>query len=227
METAESIQENTKVNAIYERMLQKGMAVACFLFPLLFLVSAVYALTATSEFNREAGMWIGDNDVEWYRWLAWAWFAMIPAMVGITRLLKYKKPRLAFLGVVFALIGGYYQLADHRVEMRLAELREAGFEVFWNTGGMLRSPLDLLGLTILLWIIGMIMLGVAGWRTDVLPKWVGGLIGLGAFAFFLYQGPGGIVPALPLIAYAVAALCFMLAFPVVGMRLWRGEAPVD
>lgn len=225
MTVAKSVQTQSVSASSYERMLRKGMAVACFLFPLLYMVSAVYALTSTSDFNTEAAMWIGDNDIEWYRFLSWAWFAMIPAMVGLTRLLKYEKPRLAFWGVVFALIGGLHQVADHRVELRLAELRQAGFEVYWNTGGIIRSPLDLIGLTILLWIIGMIMLGIASWRTGVLPKWVSGLIALGPFTFFIYQGPGGIIQALPPIAYQVAGLCFLLAFPVVGMNLWRGTRP--
>lgn len=227
MTTVQSVKRMEEANAAtYEQMLQKGMAVACFLFPLLYLVSAVYALTNNATFNSEAGMWIGDQDVEWYRWLAWTWFAMIPAMVGLTRLLKEKKPRLAFWGVAFALIGGLHQVAAHRTEHRLAELREAGFEVFWNTGGMIRSPLDIIGLTVLLWMIGMIMLGIAGWRTGALPKWVGSLITLGAFAFFLYQGPGGVIQALPPIAYQVAGLCFLLAFPVVGLKLWRGATAV-
>ena len=226
MTTVQSVQTESKNAATYEQMLHKGMAVACFLFPLLYLVSAIYALTNNATFNTDAGAWIGDQDVEWNRWLTWAFFAMIPAMVGLTRLLKDKKPRLAFWGVVFALIGGLYQVAGHHTEQRLAELRDAGFEVFWNTGGVMRSPLDIIGLTVLLWMIGMIMLGIASWRTGVLPTWVSGLIALGTFAFFLYQGPGGVIEALPPIAYQVAGLCFLLAFPVVGMKLWRGETAV-
>ena len=210
----------------YEQMLQRGMAVACFLFPLLYLVSAVYALTNNATFNTDAGAWVGDKDVEWYRWLTATWFAMIPAMVGLTRLLKSKKPRLAFWGVVFALIGGLHQVGAHRMERRLAELRELGFEVFWNTGGIFRSPLDF-GLLVLLWMIGMIMLGIASWRTGVLPKWVGGLIALGTFAFFLYQGPDGVIQVLPPIAYQVVGLCFLLAFPVAGMKLWQGATAVS
>ena len=226
MTTMNSVQKITTEGTQYEQMLQRGMAVACFLFPLLYLVSAVYALTNNATFNSEAGMWIGDKDVEWYRWLTWTWFAMIPAMVGLTRLLKEKRPRLAFWGVVFALIGGLHQVSAHHMERRHAELREMGIEVFWNTGGIALSPLDFIGLLVLLWMIGLIMLGIASWRTGVLPKWVGGLIALGAFAFFLYQGPGGVIQALPPIAYQVAGLCFLLAFPMVGMKLWQGETAV-
>ncbi len=227
MTTIQSVQAQTANSETYERMLQKGMAVACFLFPLLFLVSAVYALTGTSEFDSEAVQWIGSNDAEQYRFSAWAWFAMIPAVVGITRLLQIARPRLAFWGVVFALIGGLHQVSNDRVEVRYAQLRELGFDVYWNTGGIVFSPLDIIGITILLWMIGMIMLGIASWRTGVLPKWVAGLIALGAFAFFLYQGPGGVIPALPPIAYQVAAICYLLAFPVVGMKLWRGETGIS
>ena len=226
MTTVQSVQTESKNAATYEQMLRKGMAVACFLFPLLYLVSAIYALTNNATFNTDAGVWIGDQDVEWNRWLTWAFFAMIPAMVGLTGLLKEKKPRLAFWGAVFAVIGGLHQAAGNHTEQRLAELRQAGFEVYWNTGGIARSPLDFIGLTVLLWMIGMIMLGIASWRTGVLPRWVGGLIALGTFAFFLYQGPGGVIQALPPIAYQVAGLCFLRAFPVVGLKLWRGETAV-
>lgn len=226
MTTAQSVNEQTAKSTSYERLLQKGMAVACFLFPLFYLVSAVYALTGTSEFNADAVQWIGSNDVAQYRFSAWAWFAMIPAMVGITRLLQMKKPRLAFWGAVFAYVGGLHQVAGDRIEVRHSQLRDLGIDVYWNTGGLAFSPLDLIGLAVVLWMIGMIMLGIASWRTGVLPKWVAGLIALGAFAFFIYQGPGGIIQALPPIAYQVAGLCFLLAFPVVGMKLWRGETAV-
>lgn len=223
MTTAQIVQDHVESKASYEQMLQKGMAVACFIFPLLFLVSAIFFLTSAREFNTEAGQWIGSNDVSQFRFVTWAWFTMIPAAIGLTRLLKDEKPRLAFWGVVFILIGGLHQAADHRVEFRLSELRLEGFEVFWNTGGALRSPLDIIGLTVLLWMIGLIMLGIASWRTGVLPKWVSSLIVLGPFAYFLYQGPGGIVPAIPPVMYVIAAVSFLLAFPVVGLRLWRGN----
>jgi hypothetical protein len=80
-------------------------------------------------------------------------------------------------------------------------------------------PIGFWGITIVLWMVGLAMLGVGVWRTAVLPKGIGGLLALGAFAFFIYQGPGGLIPALPPIAFLVAGLCFVLAFPVVGMQL--------
>lgn len=224
MTTVQSVQTESKNAATYEQMLCKGMAVACFLFPLLYLVSAVYFLTGSREFIGDpVYQWVSTHDIEQYRFSRWAWIAMIPAMIGITRLLQYQKPRLAFWGAVFALVGGVHQ-ADSTEQFR-ATLRQAGFEIYWNT--VAPTPLDFVGLLVVLWMIGMIMLGIACWRTGVLPKWVGGLIALGAFAFFLYQGPGGIIPALPPIAYQVAGLCFLLAFPVVGMKLWRGATAVD
>lgn len=223
MASVESVQVRASSRPSYERMLQKAMAVACFLFPLLYLISMVYALTGTSEFNPDAVQWIGSNDVEQYRYSAWAWFAMIPAVVGITRLLQAKSPRLAFWGAVFAYLGGLHQASGDLVEKRHAQLRGLGIDVAWNTGGIAISPLDFIGLAILLWMIAMIMLGIASWRTGILPKWVGALIALGAFSFFVYQGPGGIIPALPPVAYLVAGICYILAFPVVGLKLWREQ----
>ena len=222
MTTAESVQVHTSSSTSYERMLQKGMAVACFLFPLLYLISAIYFITGTREFIGDpVYQWVSNHDVEQYRFSQWAWIAMIPATIGITRLLGGKKPRVAFWGAVFAFIGGMFQVSNDGIERRLSQLRQADLDVFWNTGGIAPSPLDFIGLLILLWIIGMMMLGIACWRTGVLPRWVSGLIALGPFAFFIYQGPGAIIPALPQLAYQVAAVCFLLAFPVVGMKLWR------
>lgn len=74
-------------------------------------------------------------------------------------------------------------------------------------------------------MIGLVMLGIGVWRTTVLPKWGGALLVLGAIAFFLYQGPGGaVVSVLPLIGNLTAGVCFLLAFPVAGLRLWQGDA---
>lgn len=224
MTTAESVQVHTSSSTPYDRMLEKGMAVACFLFPLLYLISAIYFITGTKEFIGDpVYQWVSNHDVEQYRYSQLAWMAMIPATIGIARLLGSKKPRLAFWSAVFAFTGGMFQVSNDGIERRLSQLRQAGLDVFWNTGGTAPSPLDLIGLLILLWIIGMIMLGVACWRTGVLPKWASGLIILGPFAFFIYQGPGAIFPALPSIAYQVAAVCLLLAFPVAGMKLWRRD----
>jgi len=224
MTIAESVQTQTSSSTSYEHMLQKGMAVACFLFPLLFLVSAIYFITGAREFIGDpVYQWVSNHDVEQYRFSQWAWMAMIPAMIGITRLLGYKKPSLAFWGAVFAFVGGVFQVSNDGIERRLSQLRQVDLDVFWNTGGIAPSPLDFIGLLILLWIIGMVMLGIACWRTGVLPKWVSGLIAFGPLAFFIYQGPGAVIPALPPIAYLVAAVCFLLAFPVVGTELWRRE----
>ena len=144
-------------------------------------------------------------------------------MLGVTQLLKYKMPRLAFWSAVFVFLGGLSQIAVNRVAMELALLRRLGFEIYWNTTQMFLHPIGIWEFTVLLWMIGLVILGIGIWRTGVLPKWVGGLLALAGLAFFAYQGPGGLVPAIPPIAYQVTGLCFLLAFPVVGWRLWQLE----
>lgn len=72
MTIAQFVQEQTASSATYERMLQKGMLVACFLFRLRYQVSTVYFLTSTRDFNTEAGMWTDDDEIAWYRFLAYA-----------------------------------------------------------------------------------------------------------------------------------------------------------
>jgi hypothetical protein len=201
--------------------MRKGMAVACFLFPGLYLLSAVFFALDRGDFlEAPVYSWTGGNDVQVYFLLSLAWFAAIPAMIGVARLLKDEMPRLAFWSVVFVFIGGLNQVSADRVALQQALLRELGFEVYWNTVEIDQFPPIVVGIIIVFWMLGLVMLGVGVWRSGVLPRWAGALLALGSIAFFLYQGPGGIIPALPPIAYQVAAICFLLAFPVVGWRLW-------
>ena len=227
MSTIQSVSGQIASSPSYERMVQRGMAVACFLFPLLFLVAAVFYLTGSREFYQDIGSWINSNDVSThgYGWLAW--YAGLPAMIGVAWLLKEKMPRLAFWATLFTFIGGMSQVSVYRAGFEQALLRLQGFEIYWNTPQLGAPPIYFWAITVILWMIGLVLLGIGVWRTGVLPRWVGGLLVLSGLAFFAYQGPGGIVPAIPPIALQVANVCFLLAFPMVGLRLWRGETAVN
>lgn len=225
MSTMQSVAGQRVSNLSYEQMVRRGMAVACFLFPLLFLVAAVFYLTGSREYYPNYGL-VNSNEaqVHGYSWLAW--YAGVPALLGAARLLQEKRPRLAFWAAVFALIGGMSQLAEHRALLYVALLRQLGLEVYWNTPQSVAPPLFFWAVTVLLWMIALIQLGIGVWRTGVLPKWVGALLAGAAVAFFLAQGPTGSDPIIAPIGLAVTNLCFLLAFPMVGMKLWRGETAV-
>lgn len=226
MSTAQSVSGQIVSSTSYERMVRRGMAVACFLFPLLFLVAAVFHLAGSREYYQNIG-WVSSNEaqVHGYSWLAW--YAGIPAMLGVVRLIQDKMPRLAFWSAVFVLIGGMSQLAEHRALFNFALLRQVGLEVYWNTPHSVAPPIYFWAITVVLWMIGLIQLGIGVWRTGVLPKWVGALLQGASLGVFLAQGPTGLVPAIPPIAFQVTNICFLLAFPMVGMKLWRGETAVN
>jgi hypothetical protein len=225
MTTAQAMQRQNVSSTPYERLMRKGMSVACFLFPALYLLSALLFALDRGEFvEAPVSSWAGGNDVQLYFVASLAWFAGIPAMVGVARLLKDEMPRLAFWSVVFVFIGGLNQFSEEKVALQHALLRELGLEVYWNTVEISQFPPMVVGITVVLWMLGLTMLGLGIWRSGVLPRWVGGILALGALSFFLYQGPGGIVREIPPLAYVAAGICFLLAFPVVGLRLWQPEA---
>jgi hypothetical protein len=225
MTTAQAMQRQNVSSTPYERLMRKGMSVACFLFPALYLLSAVFFALDRGEFLGDPQYeWVGGNDIQVYFLLSLAWYAGIPAMFGVARLLKEEMPRLAFWSAVLVFIGGLSQVAADKIALQHALLRELGLEVYWNTVEISQFPPMVVGITVVLWMLGLTMLGLGIWRSGVLPRWVGGILALGALSFFLYQGPGGIVREIPPLAYVAAGICFLLAFPVVGLRLWQPEA---
>jgi hypothetical protein len=199
------------------------MALACFLFPLLYLISAFYYLTDHGEFMPAVYSWISSRDPEilGFRWLAG--IAAIPAWLGAALLLKNQRPRLAFWSTVFVYVGGLSQAAVDRVGFELALLRQLGFDIHYNTTMEVMGPIGFYALTVLLWMIEMVMLGIGFWRTGLLPKWASVALALAGPAYFAFQGPPT-TPTIPLIAYQLAGLCFLLAFPLIGWRLWRSAA---
>ena len=220
MTTAQSVQTD---NASYERMLQKGMAVACFLFGLLLLIAAVYRLTGEDTIHEGSGF-LNSNDIYVNNFLWLAWLAGIVAMLGLARLLKDKKPRIAFWGTVCVFIGSVMQLAGYKGSARTVDLRALGFDIYWNTSsGMTPAFFEAFGFTVLLWVIGLIMLAIVVWQTAVLPKWVPLLLIIGTIAYAASENVSGM--AGDIITF-IAAVSFTIVFSLVGVRLWQGETAV-
>lgn len=218
-------QPQSNERTAYERIINGSMAVASFLFPLLYLGSAIFFLTDPGAFYPEPYEWMGGNDVEQFSLLWLAWYAGIPAMLGVASLLKRARPQLAGWAAVYLTIGGFTQTGFTLQMLQRAALKRVPFEPYHTMLLIDQSPVYVWALSVMLWMAALVMLGVGIWRTGVLPRWTGALLVIGTLGFFLFQGPGGLLsPVVPLIGNGVAALCFLLAFPVVGLRLWRGSA---
>jgi hypothetical protein len=206
----------------YDQLLLRAMAVACLLFPLLYLGSAVFYALDPGTFFPEPYEWMGGNDVEQYGLLWLAWYAGLAAILGVSRLLKEAQPRLAAWAALLVFIGGLTQVGFMLQMLGRNALRRVPFETYHTVLLIDQSPVYIWSLSVLLWMIGLVMLGIGVWRSAVLPRWVGALLVVGTLAFFMWQGPGGAVSSvIPLIGFPLGALCFLLAFPVVGWTLWR------
>jgi hypothetical protein len=217
-------QQNSERTA-YERIIGRSMAVASFLFSLLYLGSAIFFLANPGVFYPEPYEWMGGNDVEQFSLLWLAWYAGVPAMLGIAWLLKDARPQVAGWAAIFITIGGLTQTGFTLQMLQRAALQRVPFEPYHTMLLIEQSPVYVWALSVLLWMVALALLGIGIWRTDILPRWTGALLVVGTLGFFLYQGPGGLLsPVVPLIGNGVAALCFLLAFPVVGLRLWRNAA---
>lgn len=80
----------------------------------------------------------------------------------------------------------------------------------------------ILGLPVLLYFIAHILLAVGIVRTGALPKWSGLLLIAAALLNFDSTGPQP--SGVPLLTGLLSALCLLVVYSMVGLRLWRGEA---
>ncbi|WP_420643749.1 hypothetical protein [Candidatus Leptofilum sp.] len=223
MTTINSITKTTGGTMRYGQMVRRGMTVACFLFPLLLLVSAVYRLLGEDTIYETSGF-LSSNDIYIHNFLWLAWLAGIVAMLGLVQLIKDRKPMVAFLCTIFVFIGSVMQLAGYKGSARTADLRELGFDIFWNTSsGMTPSFFEAFEFTVLLWVIGVFILAVVVWQTAVLPKWVSLIAIVGTVAYAVSENVPGTIGG---IITLITGICFALFFSLVGLRLWRGETAV-
>ena len=217
MTMVDSIHNVTAGTMQYEQMVRKGMAVACFLFPLLLLVSAIYRLMGEDTIYETSGF-LSSNDIYVHNFLWLAWLSGIVAMLGLVQLIKDRKPIVAFLCTIFVFIGSVMQLAGYKDSARTADLRQLGFDIYWNTSsGMTPAFFEVFGATVLLWVIGLIIAAVVVWRTAVLPKWVPLIAIVGTVAYAVSENVPGTVGG---IITLIAVISFALVFSLVGVRLW-------
>jgi hypothetical protein len=79
-----------------------------------------------------------------------------------------------------------------------------------------------MGLPLVLYFLANIVLGIAILRTGALPKWSGGLLIAAILLGFDSTGPQP--SGLPMLTGLLSALCLLVVYSIVGLRLWRGEA---
>ncbi len=195
-----------------------------------------------------------ENKLEYMFFAYEAHLLMIPALFALAHFVGQKSPRLAVTCAALALFGLGSLIVNAYLELSVATAIRGGFPMNWDffvgdtisatepvgtqhlmegvclrNGNIVRcgpvGPAPVLlfvGLPILLYFIAHILLGVGVLRTGVLPKWAGVLLIAAPLLQFDSNGPQP--SGLPLLTSLLGALCLLVVYSLVGLRLWRGEA---
>jgi hypothetical protein len=151
-----------------------------------------------------------------------AYICLIPALLGVARLLREPAPRLSVVGGLLATIGCVgavtFQTAIlHEWAARMAGTPEATLLAINEVvEGRLFPVLVLFSI---LFPISLIVLGVGLFQTGVVPKWVPTLLGFGALIF-----PVGHIGSIQLIMH-LADLLLLVPLAWIGLRLLAGATP--
>jgi hypothetical protein len=170
----------------YDQITRRGMALAMIAAPLLWLGSTLAVPTGATG-DRAIVAAIAQHPTRWY------WFALlvtlgsmavVPALLGITRLLRERAPRLALAGGLLAQFGALVSLVDSgnqlvvwqigapgadRAQMVALLTRldaAAGASVLFSVGGLAI-------------VVGMVLLAVGLARTRTAPVWAAACLPLG------------------------------------------------
>lgn len=210
MEKSSALSERTQVTgkADYHQLIRKSMVLACFLFPLLLTIAAIFLLL--------------DDEPRWKGYVHLTWYAGIITMLVIANALSALKPRLAFIAGVFCFVGGISEIIVARVDMEHRILIEQGYDVSWESTIEVVPEIAFFAITIEMLTIGVLMLGVGTLQTGVFPRWTGGLLVAAAIAYFIYHGPGGAISDdFPKISFLVAVVCYTLGVLPIAWQLWK------
>lgn len=208
MEQAQSHLHETAQSTSYTRMVGRALALGTLAFAVLFAVSVVFLL-------------LGD-DVRRAAYLRVGWHGGMAMILALSVVLRAHTPRLAFWGGTLGFIGSASQLAAEAVDVEQSLLRQLGFDVFWDTTQTIMPPITWWGITVLLWMVGLVILGVGVIESKHLPRWIGVLLVVATLGYFIGQGPGGYASlALVPIGYTVSAVAFLAVAPALALHTWR------
>lgn len=190
-------------------LMLKLAAVCAFLGPLvLFGSDLLFGSVMAISFVWTIGLWI-------------AFMLMIPAVIGITYILAASGSRLGVIGGFIAFIG-LVAGASMQVLFRVySVLNEQGSTA---TIDQLRSTFKLVASTQMIglnWPLGLILLSIACVTTRAVHIAVPILLVIGAIAFPIGRIAGSTAGVL------ISGAAFIVAFGIVGMRLWSMSKEMD
>jgi hypothetical protein len=187
----------------------KVAALGAFVGPIVLFVSdLLLGSVAAVSFEWTIGMWV-------------AMMLMIPAVIGLTYLLASSGSRLAIVGGCFAffgLVAGASMQVLFRVYSVLLEQGSAATVEQLRSTFKLVASTQMIGLT---WPIGLLLLSISCLTTRVVHIAVPIFLTIAAIAFpigrILFSTAGVLI----------SGACFVIAFSIVGMRLWSLSKEMD
>lgn len=144
-------------------------------------------------------------------------------LVGVAHLLRDRTPVLAALGAVLAVLGGFGHAAYGGVNLVMLQMAKdpanaaAHADVLRGVGSGPAVPFMAAGL--LGTVLGLVLLGIAVWRADTGPRWLGPVLIL--FVVVEFAGAGFSVWA----GYASAVL-FLLGFLTLALVVARSATAI-
>lgn len=141
-------------------------------------------------------------------------------LAGVAHLLRHRTPVLAALGAGLAVLGGFGHAVYGGVNLVMLQMADdptnvaTHVDVLKGTGSGPAVPFMAMGL--LGTVLGLVLLGVAVWRADLGPRWLGPV--LVAFVVVEFAGAGLSVWA----GYASAVL-FLLGFSTLALSVARSR----
>jgi hypothetical protein len=139
-------------------------------------------------------------------------------LAGVAHVLRDRTPVLAALGAVLAVLGGFGHAVYGGVSLVMLQMADdpanvgVHVDVLKGVGSGVAVPFMAMGL--LGTVLGLVLIGVAVWRADLGPRWLGPV--LVAFVVVEFAGAGISVWA----GYA-SALLFLLGFSTLALTVAR------
>ena len=195
--------------ALADRLQEKVAGVCLIVAPLLMIPNTFF------EYREGMLFWAGYLGVL-------AYTCLVPALLGIARLLRQRAPRLSVFGGLLATVGTVYGAIFSAALLFEWTEREAGtpeatmVAINEVVEGRLFPALVVFSI---LFPVSLLILGVGLFRTGVVPKWVGVLLAAGAIVF-----PVGHIGESQLISH-LAELLLLVPMAWIGLHFLTDAKP--